>query len=389
MKSKISYRNILCILILFVIIGSLIICFSKSEIANENDFSKYADTYLITYKQALDNSNVTSDDLEHFKFYKGYPYAYAVEKSTKKGAMVEFIPSNLAFENNYYETDLSIEDYICSLPLTHNPASENYIRSTTFMHSSGNVSNLRFNGGSASFILYDNASIHGLDISTSGGILITENSTVYISGTNYFDLNYFVTYGCFNLSGSIIDDKRNVIIKNSNLKEDWSRKQAEKDALEILMREQLLSLVEQSHISGEGYSEISNLVQTYLENGRKGVYDGYRITESDDLNIIFDTCAYYGYDVNLARELESQKQNAYYEESNEDEFNKGVNYLSNIGLGFTALLVISFIVLILVSVYKYLYEEMQLKESIINYLRDIIPGSETFIEAFSILKKRK
>ncbi|MBP1910101.1 hypothetical protein [Methanolobus bombayensis] len=362
-----------------------------SPVATEKIFDNYAESYLDTYNLILENSNLSVENKEHFAFYNGYPYSYIVTKSTKKGAMIQYVPQKTVEESQFFETQLPIEDYICTYG-THNPDLAQSIRDS---ESKIIVSGAILNPNSAmttlgipAVILSGTPIIAGVDLSNNY-VLIEKNSLVHFDYINYINIQKFATEGCFNLTGTLIDENLNLIIESSNLKDDWSREQAEKDAIDLLIREQLFILVEQSRISGEGYSEISSLVQTYLDNKRKGVYDGYSIAESDDLKIIDETCTYYGYNNNLTRELESLKQKAYYEESKVDEFNKGVNYLSKIGLFFTALLVISFVVMIPVAVYNHKYGKTPLKESIINYMHDIIPGLETFIEAFSILKTRK
>jgi hypothetical protein len=70
--------------------------FSNSNIfVEDDDLLEYAQTYLKTYEDIINESNLTSDDLGLFSFYQSYPYSANATISNTSGASITFIPDSI------------------------------------------------------------------------------------------------------------------------------------------------------------------------------------------------------------------------------------------------------------------------------------------------------
>jgi hypothetical protein len=387
-------KKILPIVILTLVIGTIlgyhIYINYISPIATEKTFDNYAESYLDTYFLVLDNSNLSVDTKKQFAFYNGYPYDYQAMKSIKKGAIIQFVQNNSNENSNFYETDSPIEHYICK-DVTNKPNLAQFIRNNVVMEISGDVGGpnlFQITDGGSIIILSGKPTFKGLDFSNDY-VLIEENTLVSFNYINYININKFATAGCFNLTGTLIDENLNVIIKSSNLKEDWSREQAEKDAIGFLIRGQLFVLVEQSRIVGDGYDEISMLVAQYCDNTNRGVYDKNPLKEKEDYEHIVSVCTQYGYKNKLISDLYSRKQQIYEEKHFDDEMDRYDELSTCVGRPVLLFIIIAAILLIPLSIIQKKLWGKSIISSVIEFIIIIIPPIKIIIDFILSIGKNK
>lgn len=308
-----SKRNLSVILIfsIIVVVFYQYTAFLIGEqVIKKDDLQEYITTYLDTYKSIIEPpSNLTEEERESFKFYNNYPYSAVGVISDSQGAGIHFIPkSNESYR--IIETNERIENRV--FPKIPNNVTFNVPTQVFDISGDMNVTfeNNSFYGGWAKFsnirnigmvnnngsIFLENSTLRYTNLTnTVSQLIIDTNSTLILDGVSIVSGSEIIRQGNISLNGILIDDKNNIILKESNLKKDWSRKKAEQDAIDALFRELNSITIERSRLKWLGFIEINNLIEDYNQKEKKGVYNENPRERLKDRQKISETASIYGF----------------------------------------------------------------------------------------------
>lgn len=260
---------------------------NDNQVIIKDDLQDYITTYLGTYKSIIEPpSNLTEVERESFKFYNGYPYSAIGVISKSHGIAIQFIPKS---RESYQlsETNKNIEDILFPIMPDDAPVT-------------GPVA-IAVNGGIV------NATNIGL---FNIGLSIGKNGTFIFDGVSIVSNAPIFRKGNIELKGILLDDELNIIAKGSNLKQDWSRKKAEQDAIDALFRELNSITIERSRLKGLGFIEINNLIEDYNQKEKKGVYNENQIEKLKDRQKITETASFYGFYPEIYSDLLNKTDNS-------------------------------------------------------------------------------
>lgn len=277
--------------------------FSNSNMfVEEDDLLEYAQIYLKTYEDIINESNLTSDDLGLFSFYQNYPYSVNATISNTNGASVTFIPHSTD-KSKVTKVPYPIEKLI---PIINNEELNSpSIRGLSITGNSSNISiGQIFYGGNVSnisdmenysirdgFVYANNSSNSSLYKLTNAPIILGEGA--HLNGITYIDSNNVFRKGELIFNGSLILNDSKVIMK-SDLKKDWTKEKAEEDVIGFIYKEQIDRIFNYSKLTGIGYREIGKLVTDYKEKETTGYYETNSYARLRDANAIFSKADQYG-----------------------------------------------------------------------------------------------
>jgi len=322
------------------------IFFNKNIFVEEDDLLEYAKTYLKTYEDIINQSNLTHDDLEIFSFYQGYPYSVNATISNTCGASISFIPHSID-KNKVTRIPYPIEKLI---PIINNEELNN--PSTRGVSINGNSSNIsgvqNFYGGNVSsisdmknysfrdgFVYANNSTNNSLYKLTNAPIILGEGT--YFNDLTYIDSNNLFRKGELIINGTLILNDSKLIIK-SDFKKDWTKERAEEDAIDSINNELIDEIFDYSKLTGIGFHEIEPLVTEYKEKEMNGHYEINKYDKFNDLQVIFKKADKYGIlrETIMVEVLENKQKETLYQ--------KAINNMGNL------LTVYEFIILIIVSI---------------------------------------
>lgn len=329
------------LIILAVFFGINTYLDDRDQVLEQDELNEYIITYLDTYISIIEPpSNLTREEIEYFKFLKGYPYSAVGVISNSHGAAIQFIPKSI----EPYRLDLineNIEEILFPRMPDDAPdmwkigfaiGGKQYASNTSF-------SNMGIYVGKNGTFIFD-------------GVVIISDTSIYRKGN-------------IELDGVLIDDGYNVIAKGSNLKKDWSIKKAEQDAKDAFFRELSLVILKDSKLKGLGILEITSLIEDYQEKEKIGFYEKNPKEKIKDREIIFTTADKYGLHYGSFQETLT--------ELDDDSFYSNVlECIAKIGNLFTGITIITICVVVII-IFK---NKIKGKKSIYQSLRDEIKNIE-------------
>lgn len=265
------------------------------------------------YEDIINESNLTRDDLGLFSFYQNYPYSVNATISNTSGASITFIPHSID-KSKVTRVPYPIceqipkinKEFMNSNPVrvfsvTGNSSRIQMLNNTVYTVSvNGNISggniwnniiynNTTYNNG---FIYINNSNNNCLyDVPDNTSIVLADG--VHFNGLTYIDSNKLFRVDDLIINGTLVLNDSKVIMK-SNLKKDWTKENAEEDAIDSIYKELIDEVFDYSKLTGIGFREIGPLVTKYKEKQMAGYYE---INEPDkwrDRQKIFDTAKKYG-----------------------------------------------------------------------------------------------
>ncbi|HOA69178.1 MAG TPA: tetratricopeptide repeat protein [Methanosarcina thermophila] len=274
--------------------------FSNSNIfVEDDDLLEYAQTYLKTYEDIINESNLTSDDLGLFSFYQSYPYSANATISNTSGASITFIPDSID-KNKVTRIPYPIEKLI---PIISNEELNSpSIRGVSINGNSSDICMVQniYGGNVSSISDMKNYSFRDGFVHTNNfNNQLTNNAPIILgegtcfNGLTYIDSNKVFRKGELIINGTVVLNDSKVIMK-SNLKKDWTKENAEEDAIATIYKELIDKIFDYSKLTGIGYREIEPLVTEYKEKENSGYYKTNKYAEWSDRQKIFDKAKQYG-----------------------------------------------------------------------------------------------
>jgi tetratricopeptide (TPR) repeat protein len=287
--------------------------FSNSNIfVEEDDLLEYAQTYLKTYEDIINESNLTRDDLGLFSFNQSYPYAVNATISNTSGASITFIPHSID-KSKVTQVPYPIGEQIPKITkefMNSNPRRvmsingnssgiQMYDNTVFTVSENGNISggniwnNMIYNNATDNRFIYINSSNNDFFYEVTDNTSIVLADEVLFNGLTYIDSNKLFRVDDLVINGTLVLNDSRVIMK-SNLKKDWTKERAEEDAIDLIYKELIDEVFEYSKLTGIGFHKIEKLVAEYKEREMKGYYEINEIDKWSDRQAIFDTANYYG-----------------------------------------------------------------------------------------------
>ena len=286
--------------------------FSNSDIfVEEDDLLEYAQNYLKTYEDIINESNLTRDDLELFSFYQNYPYSVNEAISNTNGASVTFIPHstdkskvtkvpypigeqipkiNKEFMNSNPTRLLSVNGNSSGVQMLNNTV---YTVSVNGNISGGNIwNNIIYNNTTSNKFFYIDSSNNNClyDVPDNTSIVLADG--VHFNGLTYIDSNKLFRVDDLIINGTLVLNDSKVIMK-SNLKKDWTKEKAEEDAIDSINKELIDEIFDYSKLTGIGFLEIGPLVNDYYQKESTGYYETHTNDELKDITAIFSIADQY------------------------------------------------------------------------------------------------
>ncbi|MGI5992127.1 MAG: tetratricopeptide repeat protein [Methanosarcina sp.] len=262
--------------------------FSNNNVfVEEDDLLEYAQTYLKTYEDCIINSNLTQEERRHFSFIQGYPYSVSATISNIHGASIMFIPRSTD-ENKVTRVSYPIEKSIPKM----SKQEINNIRICLIIDdnwSDFSIRDLDLHGG---FIYVKSANDASLYQFTNNTSILLAND-IRFNGLTYINSNKLFRENNIIINGTLVLNDSKVIMK-SNLKKDWTKENAEEDAIATIYKELIDKIFDYSKLTGIGYREIEPLVTEYKEKENSGYYKTNKYAEWSDRQKIFDKAKQYG-----------------------------------------------------------------------------------------------
>jgi hypothetical protein len=277
--------------------------FSNNNIfVEEDDLLEYAQTYLKTYEDIITESNLTREDLGLFSFYQNYPYSVNATISNTNGASITFIPHSID-KNKVTRIPYPIEKLI---PIINNEELNSpSIRGVSINGNSSNICVVQtIYGGNVSsisdmenysfgngFVYTNNSNNNSLhQLTNNAPIILGEGAS--FTGLTYIDSNKVFRKGELIINGTLVLNDSKVIMK-SDLKKDWTKENAEEDAIATIYKELIDKIFDYSKLTGIGYREIEPLVTEYKEKEISGYYKTNKSEEWSDRQKIFNKATQY------------------------------------------------------------------------------------------------
>lgn len=267
----------------------------------EDDLVEYSQTYLKTYKDIITESNLTHEDFGLFSFYQNYPYSVNATISNTNGASIIFIP-NSSDKDKVTRIPYPIEKLI---PIINNEELNSpSIRGVSINGNSSNFSiRQNFYGGNVSsisdmenysfrdgFVYTNSSNNNSLYKLTNAPIILGEGAC--FNGLIYIDANKVFRKGELIINGTLVLNDSKVIMK-SNLKKDWTKENAEEDAIDSIYKELIGEIFDYSKLTGIGFREIEPLVTKYKEREMAGYYEINKNDKWSDRQAIFNKADQY------------------------------------------------------------------------------------------------
>jgi tetratricopeptide (TPR) repeat protein len=287
--------------------------FSNSNIfVEEDDLLEYAQTYLKNYEDIINESNLTRDDLGLFSFYQNYPYSVNAIFSNTSGASITFIPHSID------KSKVTIVPYpICEqipkinkefmnsnpvrvFSVTGNSSRIQMLNNTVYTLSvNGNISGGNiWNNISYNNTTYNNGFIYINDSNNNCLYDVPDNTSIVLAngilfnGLTFIDSNKLFRVDDLIINGTLVLNDSKVIMK-SNLKKDWTKENAEEDAIASINKERIDKIFDYSKLTGIGFREIDPLVTEYKEKENSGYYKTNKYEEWSDRQRIFKKADQY------------------------------------------------------------------------------------------------
>lgn len=188
----------------------------KTKIIDVKDFRKFCLTFQNQYKKNVEQTITLEKYLKYFELYDKTNLTFNCSVSTNKGASIEFIPSNKN-KFNFNTTDSSIEDYIfkdINLRVDKDKIPPQNIPHVVLINKRGlKIVTVRVDGGGT-------LKWYGNEIITNEGkfIELIDDKSSAIFKSILVDKVFFPNY---------------LLIKGSNKKLYWKKKEAKRIANEI------------------------------------------------------------------------------------------------------------------------------------------------------------
>ncbi|KKG07280.1 tetratricopeptide repeat protein [Methanosarcina mazei] len=310
--------------------------FSNSNIfVEEDDLLEYAQTYLKTYEDIINESNLTRDDLGLFSFYQSYPYSVNATISNTSGASITFIPRsiekskvtkvpypigeqipkiNKEFMNSNPIRLISVNGNSSGCQMLDNTV---YIVSVKGNISGGNIwNNTIYNNATDNGFIYINSSNYNCLYEVTDNTSIVLADGVLFNGLTYIDSNKLYRIDDLIINGTLVLNDSRVIMK-SNLKKDWTKENAEEDVIDSIYKELIDEVFDYSKLTGIGFREIEPLVTRYKERENSGYYKTNKYEKWNDRQTIFDKADQYGipHDSVLVELLNNEQEETFTEKS--------------------------------------------------------------------------
>jgi outer membrane protein assembly factor BamD (BamD/ComL family) len=282
--------------------------FSNSNIfVEEDDLLEYAQTYLKTYEGIINESNLTRDDLGLFSFYQSYPYSVNANISNTSGASITFIPHSID-KRKVSKVPYPIwkqipkinQEFMNSNPIrlisiNYNSSGIRMFNNTVHTVSvNGNVSGDNiWNNATDNKFIYINSSNNNCFYEVTDNTSIVLADGVHFNGLTYIDSNKLFRVDDLILNGTLVLKDSRVIMK-SNLKKDWTKENAEEDAIDSIYKELIGEVFDYSKLTGIGFREIEPLVAKYKEREMAGYYEINKNDKWSDRQAIFNKADQYG-----------------------------------------------------------------------------------------------
>ena len=283
--------------------------FSNNDIfVEEDDLLEYAQTYLKTYGDSINDSNLTQEERRHFSFIQGYPYSASASISNIHGASITFIPHSTD-ENKVTRVSYSIEKLIPKI------TEKEINNSVMVMQINNNISDFSIDGFTIEGgYIYLNNSTNNCLFQCNYPIILGKKAC--INGLTYIESNKLFREEEFAINGTLVLNDSKVIMK-SNLKKDWTKEKAEEDAIGFIYKEQIDRIFNYSKLTGIGYREIDKLVTDYKEKETTGYYETNSYARLRDVHVIFSKADQYGipHDVVSVQLLYNKQEEKPYEKA--------------------------------------------------------------------------